>query len=138
MNTIQIEKTSWRQINENTLFSLTVVISLKSRQAPHTKRFTVASPETDLIWGKYSSTSFEISSRDSDVALSPVYLHLHSRHTLSKDIAPLARGTALVETLRVKALLADGAKAEVRATTAKMKATEVFMIVQIVSEKIPS
>ncbi len=62
------------------------------------------------------------------MALSPVYLHLHSRHTLSKDIAPLARGTAFVDKLRVKALLADGAKAEVRVAAANRKAMEVFMI----------
>ena len=78
---------------------LTVVMSLKSRHPPQTKRFTVASLEVALIAGKYSSTSLLMASRDSEVALSPVYLHLHSRHTLSNDMAPLARGTAFADML---------------------------------------
>ena len=35
----------------------TVVMSLKSRHPPQTRRFTVASLETAFIWGRYSSTT---------------------------------------------------------------------------------
>jgi hypothetical protein len=55
------------------MIALTVVMSLKSRQAPHTNLLTLASLETALICGKYSSTRAAIFSKDSDVALSPVY-----------------------------------------------------------------
>lgn len=34
-----------------------------------------------------------MASRDSESDLFPVYLHRHSRHTRSKDMAPLANGT---------------------------------------------
>ena len=110
---------------------LTVVINLKSRQAPQTKRFTVASFDAALIWGKYSSTNLEISSSDSDVALSPVYLHRHSRHTLSKDMAPLANGTAFVDMLREKVELGVmDVNADVRVAKAvnRVATTEVFMV----------
>ena len=90
---------------------LTVVMSLKSRHPPQIKRFTVASLEVALISGKYSSTSLLIASRDSEVALSPLYLHLHSRHTLSKDMAPLASGTAFADMLL---LCMDREKTKVR------------------------
>ena len=110
---------------------LTVVINLKSRQAPQTKRFTVASFDAALIWGKYSSTNLEISSSDSEVALSPVYLHRHSRHTLSKDMAPLANGTAFVDMLREKVEVGVmDVNADVRVAKAvnRVAATEVFMV----------
>jgi hypothetical protein len=75
-------------------WSGTVIMSLKSRQAPHTKRLTVMCDETSLMVPKYSSTRPAMACNDSDVALSPVYLHRHSRHTRSKLMAPLASGTA--------------------------------------------
>ena len=75
----------------------TVVISLKSKQAPHTKRFTVTPSLTFLISGRYSSTTLAIASRLSDVALSPSYLQRHSRQTRLKDMAPFASGTSANE-----------------------------------------
>jgi hypothetical protein len=68
-------------------------MSLKSKQAPHTRRLTVMSALAFLISGSISSTTLAIASRLSDVPLSPSYLHLHSRQTRLKDMAPLARGT---------------------------------------------
>merc|ERR1719384_1263350 len=68
----------------------TVIINLKSKHPPQTRRFTVISSEIPLMEGRYSSTTLAIASRDAEVALSPSYLHLHSRHTRLKDIAPLA------------------------------------------------
>ena len=68
-------------------------------------------------------------SSDSEVALSPVYLHRHSRHTRSKDMAPLARGTALADILREKAVCAAGANAEVRvAVMAKRARVDAFIV----------
>jgi hypothetical protein len=72
----------------------TVVISLKSKQPPHTKRLTVTSLLIFLISGRYSSTTLAIASRLSDVALSPSYLQRHSRQTRLKDMAPFASGTS--------------------------------------------
>lgn len=75
-----------------------------------------------------------MASRDSEVALSPVYLHLHSRHTLSNDMAPLASGTELADMLREKALraFAEGVKAVVRAAMVAKRANDVFMMMLIV------
>jgi len=71
----------------------TVVMSLKSKHAPQTRRFTVAFLDAFLISGRYSSTTLEMASSDLESLLSPVYLHRHSRQTLSKDMAPFARST---------------------------------------------
>eukprot|EP00562_Extubocellulus_spinifer_P034803 CAMPEP_0178688738 /NCGR_PEP_ID=MMETSP0699-20121125/5155_1 /TAXON_ID=265572 /ORGANISM="Extubocellulus spinifer, Strain CCMP396" /LENGTH=75 /DNA_ID=CAMNT_0020333735 /DNA_START=525 /DNA_END=752 /DNA_ORIENTATION=- len=58
------------------------------------------------------SMCYLLASRDSDVALSPVYLQRHSRQTRSNSMAPLARGTPLRAGERLKeGLLAAGAKA---------------------------
>jgi hypothetical protein len=69
-------------------------MSLKSKQAPQTKRFTVTPELIFLISGRNSSTTLDISSRLSEVALSPSYLQRHSRQTRLKDMAPLASGTS--------------------------------------------
>lgn len=53
------------------------------------------SPLTFLISGRTSSTTFAIASSDSEVDLSPSYLHLHSRQTRLKLMDPLANGTLL-------------------------------------------
>lgn len=95
----------------------TVVMSLKSRQDPHTSRFTFTPSDTSLIFGRYSSTTLAMASRDSESALFPVYLQRHSRHTRSNDMDPLARGTgsalsALV--VRPKAGTAAGLKAWIK------------------------
>ena len=82
-------------------------MSLKSRQDPHTKRLTVAPSDTDLIWGRYSSTTLAMASRDSESDLSPVYLHRHSRQTRSKDMDPLARGTPSDMIVEVRAKVAE-------------------------------
>ena len=57
-------------------------------------------------------------------------LQRHSRHTLSKDMAPLAKGTAFVDMFREKTLGAVGAKAAVWvAKEARRTRGEVFMAV---------
>lgn len=66
-----------------------------------------------------------VSHKDSDVRT----LQRHSRHTRSKDMAPLAKGTALEDIFLVKTLGADGANAEVWLTRVAMRAREVFMVV---------
>ena len=71
----------------------TVVMSLKSRQAPHTKRLTLTSFDTALICGRYSSTTLAMDSKEAESDLSPLYLHRHSRQTRLKDMLPLASGT---------------------------------------------
>lgn len=56
-------------------------------------------------------------------------LQRHSRHTLSKDIAPLAKGTALVDIFLLKTFGAAGANAEVCATRDAMRTRgDVFMV----------
>jgi hypothetical protein len=129
----QTNKYDFENYNSIAITVLTVVISLKSRHAPQTKRFTVAPLETAFTLGRYSSTSLDMASRDSEVALSPVYLHLHSRHTLSNDMAPLASGTELADMLREKALpaLAEGVKAVVRAAMVAKRANDAFMMMDL-------
>ena len=60
--------------------------------------------------------------------LSPVYLHRHSRHTLSNDILPFAKGTALVDILRENVACDAGANAEVRVAKNSVASAEVFMV----------
>jgi len=69
-------------------------MSLKSKHAPQTKRLTVTPSLAFLISGRSSSTTFAIASKDSDVDLSPSYLHRHSRQTRLKLMAPFAKGTS--------------------------------------------
>merc|ERR1740125_29545 len=71
----------------------TVVMSLKSRHPPQIIRLTLASLEAFFTSGRYLSTTLEMASKDSESDLSPLNLHLHSRHTRSKDMDPLARST---------------------------------------------
>jgi hypothetical protein len=109
----------------------TVIINLKSKHPPHTKRLTVMPGLIFLISGSISSTTFAIASKLSDVALSPSYLHRHSRQTLSKDMAPFAKGTLSADRADVDRDVLDdpmGAKAEADdARTATNKAT-IFMV----------
>ena len=61
-----------------------------------------------------------------------MYLHRHSRQTRSNDIAPLARGTALEDMLRVNVLVVAGANAAERvATDARRRAMEAFIVQKI-------
>lgn len=85
--------------------------------------------------GRYSSTTLEIASKDSESVLSPVYLQRHSRHTLSKLIAPFARSTLSAEALCTGFVLRKAAP-EVKADTVetapaaeRRKNWEVFMVV---------
>jgi len=105
----------------------TVIINLKSKQLPQTKRFTVISSLASLMLGRYLSTALAIASRLSESDLSPVYLQRHSRHTRLKDMEPFAKGTSKSA---VEGLLTalEGAKAAAEAKTeARM---ESFIIVQ--------
>jgi hypothetical protein len=92
----------------------TVIINLKSKQAPQTNLLTVISFDAFLISGKNSSTALAISSKLLEVALSPSYLHLHSRQTRLNDMAPLANGTDSADNAvdDEKARSDAGAKAE--------------------------
>jgi hypothetical protein len=71
----------------------TVIMSLKSKQAPQTNRLTVMSALTLLICPMYSSTTPAMASRDLLSDLSPTYLQRHSRQTRSNDILPFAMST---------------------------------------------
>jgi hypothetical protein len=125
MQQILTSKNSQNEHNHqchNTKNKLTVVWSLKSRHPPQIIRLTVAPLDTALILGRNSSTTLAIASRLSEVALSPVYLHRHSRHTRSNDMEPLARGTALVAIFWEKAV--------VRAKSGKRRARVAFIVVE--------
>ena len=80
---------------------------------------------TALISARTSSTAFATASSDSEVDLSPSYLHLHSRQTRLKLMDPLAKGTSLraVE----ERMLDEGANA---ATVARVEARmESFILI---------
>lgn len=160
-----------------------MIISLKSRQAPHTRRLTVTPLLIPLMAVRCWSTTLEMASRDSlvlfqvlgakggDVGcwlehglsktkafvdqapstrrfascprlcplpslrscpplphlLSPEYLHLHSLHTRSNDIAPLARGTELALVDRRRNAGPKEVKADALAASIEVRAREVFL-----------
>jgi hypothetical protein len=112
----------------------TVIISLKSKQAPHTKRFTVMSGLIFLISGSISSTTLDIASRLSDVALSPSYLQRHSRQTRLKDMAPLARGTLSADRADDDGVGGTGAKADADARAATNR-TIIFIMTVLRSSR---
>merc|ERR1719469_1725485 len=104
----------------------TVVMSLKSRHPPQTRRFTFASALAFLISGNRSSTTFAIASREAESLLFPSYLQRHSRHTRLKDIEPLARGTSAMAVECWRPTKAGGANADAEARSTVR--TAVFML----------
>lgn len=96
------------------------------KQEPHTRRLTLMSLDTFLMSGRTSSSALLMDSKDSDVALSPVYLHLHSLQTWSNDMAPFARSTMFKAEEWTNGV-AEGANAKALLREARTKAT-VFMV----------
>lgn len=106
----------------------TVIINLKSKHDPQTNRLTVISLEAFLISGKNSSTALAMASKLGEVPLSPSYLHLHSRQTRLKDMAPLAKGTDSADRAEDRSMEGAGAKADAVAAKTAKRAAEVFMV----------
>ena len=87
-----------------------MIISLKSRHAPQTKRLTFTFADNPLTAGRTFSTSAATAAKDALSVLSPGYLQRHSLQTRSKDMPP-ARGTEFREVAVNARETATGVKA---------------------------